>query len=437
MRLVLVAVALVAAAYAIGSLPRLRPPIRLLLGVYAFVLPFGSAVSLPGGPSGFNTLSSLAGALVCGGLLLHVPLRQGRAPAPPSASLPWLLLVGWAGLTTLWSPSFEVSSRAFLVLFSLIALYTLAIHAPIQARDVRWLEAGVVAGATLHAARGVYLGLTGQLQQVNGMLPRFSTEGGDPNITAATFLLPLFLALWWSGHATTSARRVAALAAATVLIAAVVLTGSRGGLVAVAVTLPLLLQQADRAARWRLTTATVVLALASAAAFVVGPPGLQEHLSRTGSTGRTDIWVVGLTACEDGCWVGHGWGSFGLIYRETWLGDLAVTGNGDKTWAPHNILLGVLVEAGLVGVVLLVLGFSLLVRELLRLPRPVRGAPLCALASLLASNVFLSNVGFKYFWLTLLYVTAVVIVDRRQDDPPPPVPAAVPVQRSSSQQPPP
>ena len=425
MRLVLAAGALVAAAYAIGSLPRFRPPLRVLLAVYAFVLPFGSALTLAEGPAGFNTVSSLVGAAVCGGLLLHVPLRGWRAPAPPGASLPWLLLVGWAGLTTLWAPSFELSSQAFLVLFSLVALYALAIHTPIQARDVRWLEIGVVAGATLHAARGVYLGLTNQLQQVDGKLPRFSTEGGDPNITAATFLLPLFLALWWSGHATTLARRTAALTASGVLVAAIVLTGSRGGLVAVVVTLPFLLRQADRRGRWRLTAATLVLVLAAATAFVAGPPGLQSHLSQASSTGRTDIWVVGLTACQDGCWVGHGWGNFGLIYRETWLSDLALTGSGDKTWAPHNILLGTLVETGLVGVLLLVLGFALLVRELLRLPRHVRAAPLCALVALMASNVFLSNVGFKYFWLTLLYATAVVMVSRREGEVEPAPPGGV------------
>ena len=82
------------------------------VAAYGAVLPFGSAVVVPGpGPTQARTASTLLGLVLLAGLTAAA-LRRGR---PASAAVPALgLLVCFAGvavLTTLWSREPAVSAR--------------------------------------------------------------------------------------------------------------------------------------------------------------------------------------------------------------------------------------------------------------------------------------------------------------------------------------
>jgi len=82
------------------------------------------------------------------------------------------------------------------------------------------------------------------------------------------------------------------------------------------------------------------------------------------------------------------------------------------TYEPHNIFLLLAVEAGVTGLVLLLVGLILTARQAWKLPAQLRAPPLAALAGLVTSGYFLSNFEFKYFWMTLIYVTVVNTVHR-------------------------
>lgn len=97
-----------------------------------------------------------------------------------------------------------------------------------------------------------------------------------------------------------------------------------------------------------------------------------------------------------------GWGTFPEVHERALLTDPAAHGNRLRLEA-HNVWIGTLIEAGLVGLVLLVFGLVVTVRGVLSLPRRVRGPPLAALAGLILTNSFLGTIEFKYFWLVLLY----------------------------------
>lgn len=386
-----------------------RPPVGVLLGLYAFVLPFGSAVEFPGIPAPFNSLSSLVGMLVAALLLFHL-IAGRRARDWTDSTIAWLMLTGWVGMTVLWSVNPDESLMRYLILLSLVALYAIGTLLPLTRRDIRWMEVGIVAGAVCVSCYAVYLGATGTLQpQPDGRLPRFSIETGGPNITAASMLLPWVLTVWASLNASSRRVRGISMAATAVISAAIVLTGSRGALVAGSASLCVILLYSSSSGRKRAVPYLAALFVVAASAYVVAPAALQNHLLETDSTGRVQIWTTALSSCTtSGCWTGNGWGAFGDVYRTTYLSDLSVQGYGDKTWAAHNIFVAMLAEGGVIGLLLLVAAFALLARSLHRLPRAVAGPAMAGLTALVVSNLLLSNMGFKYFWFTLLYGSALV-----------------------------
>ena len=395
---------LAAALLVLLPLVVLAPP-RLLLAAYAFVLPFGSDLTFPGLPSPYDTLSTLVGLAVTLGLAVRLVAQWRSARTPHPSAAVWLVLLGWLVLTLLWSVRAPRTVSTLLVLVSLVTLYLLVSVLPFDRQALRWLEIGAVGGALVVAAQALSTAATGGLEATTSKLPRFTYDEGDPNITAATLLLPLALCMWWALHAETVLRRVAASAASIAIVATIAVTGSRGGLVAAMAVLAVVLTSGRRLPVARTAGYLALAAVAFAVTFLAVPQGLRDHLTDTESTGRSEIWKVGLRACLETCDIGSGYGTFGTVYREAYLSDLSLDGAGDKEYAAHNVALAMLVEGGALGLLLMVGAVVLLVAGLRRLPVDVRGPPLAAVAGLFTANMFVSNLGFKYFWLTLMYAT--------------------------------
>lgn len=401
-----------------------RIPIGVALAAYAFVLPFGSAVRLPLGSSPFATLSTVVGLLTTAVLMQHVlARRRGPLSVDPSVC-GWILLLGWLVMTLLWTADLSRSLSSLLVLTSLIALHTVASVTRFTREDLRLLELATVAGALIVASQSAFLGATGRLHETSQMIPRFTFSEGDPNITAATLLLAFVLTAWRSLHGTSVVERMTGLAAFALITVGLALAGSRGGLVAAALGLLTVVVQSRRLPRRRLSVFLGALAAVAAIAVQAMPPGLLSHLQGRDSTGRLAIWEVGLRSCSDTCLMGNGVGTFGNAYRDVYYTDLTVTGFGDKLWAAHNTFLSMLIEGGVVGAGLLLGTFLVLIWNLARLPPSWRGPPLAAVAALIASNMLVTNLNFKYFWLTITYATITVQTYRSARFPLPDHPAA-------------
>lgn len=410
--LVLPGLLLVAGLLAVaGPLALLRISPAVALAAYAFVLPWGSALAFPG-PDPFNTLSTLVGLAATFSLLLWLAMRWRSVSGVEGSVLAWVALVGWLVLTLLWSVAPERSLKALAVLGSLVALFALASLLRLRPEELRWIELGAVGGGLVVAAQALLTTARGGLTSTSSRLPRFTYDDGDPNIIAASLLLPLALALWWALTSTGRARRVAGSAASLALFGAVLVTGSRGGVLSSVVVLLVVLAATPGLPVRRIAAYLSGLVVLLAGLLLVVPEGLRSHLSQTDSTGRSEIWRIGLQACLSTCDVGSGYGTFGSVYRTMYLDDLSLTGFGDRPFAAHNAFLSMLVEGGVVGLLLMLTALVLLTRRLLRLGLARSGAALGALAGLLTSNMLVSNLGFKYFWMTLLYATLVVRTQR-------------------------
>lgn len=380
-----------------------RAPMHILLPAYAALVPFGSGFAVPGVPDRFGSPSSLVGLLLTAALVRRVcsvGISVGRLPSDLPA---WLFLLALAALTGLWSIAPDASFAGLLVIASLIILYALVSLAPVDRRAVTRTEIALIVGGSVASFYGIVQAFTGSLPTSEMGGPRFGRDLLGANHTAAALLLPLAIAL--TRTAVGSPRgRIASAVAVLLLVSGVALSGSRGALLGAVVTFLVVAMHGRRRkvvlGYGLLVTAAVVVL------FALAPGGVGERQTSADSSGRLDIWRVGLAGCERYCAYGSGWATFPDVYEQTLpsVPEAEVLVQG-TSYEPHNIWLLAAVEAGIAGLVVLSLGLALSVREAWRLPRGVRGPPLAALAGTLTTATFLSNFEFKYFWMVLIYVT--------------------------------
>lgn len=388
----------------------LRQPMRIALPLYAAVMPFGGLIAI--GSSKFTSLSSLIGILLGVGLLLHLPMNR-RASNRLSLTVPfWLFFLGIAGITLLWSINPSKSGNSFVILGSLIIVYVLIAMSPVDRDVLRRVENGLIIGGVAAVAYGLF-----QLAVLGGFpddpfipgAPRDGRFGNDllgPNNQAVALMLPLVISLSRSAMAVEAAKRAQYAGIAALLLGGILMTGSRGGILATIVAVVALVASTPRGRGRLLAYATVGLVIAGYV-WIAHPFGLAERTTETAtsSSGRTDIWQVGLAACPNYCPFGSGWGTFPEVYAQTQAevaGASVLVGGG--AYEAHNVWLLVIIELGLVGLLLLVAALLTSAIEAARLPGVLRGPPLSALIATVFAASFLSNLEFKFFWMALILV---------------------------------
>lgn len=421
--LVAVAASPLLAAYVVACL---RDPLRWAMPPYAVLIPFSSLLSV--GPGSFGSVSTLLGLLLGVSLVFQLVTNRRGSDHLPAAVPVWLAFLALSGLTLFWSVAPRATAEDWIILASQVLLFTAVVLTRFEAATLRRLETALMLGGVLIVCYGlaqvtVLGGLPGR--PGGGGAARFGDELLGANNQAAALLLPLAIA---AARALQGARNRRLLhgVAALVLIVGILMTGSRGGLLAMCVVLLLVLA---------LGPAKVVtkVSLAAAAAVVLmvvlltNPGGFgQRQLEREGSSGRTDIWAVGAHACRLYCLEGAGWGGFPIVYQQELAAvpEARIQERG-RTFEPHNIFLLAAVETGILGLGLATLGLVLAVISAFRLPRAMRAPPAAAVVATLLSSFFLSNLGYKFFWAVLIYVAVcetVAAAERRSGAPEPAAP---------------
>jgi O-antigen ligase len=418
-------------------------PMRTIVPLYAGLVPIASEfrLSVPLPPP-FNTLSSVLGGLVVVACLGHVILyRRGRVPTPPVTF--WLIFLGWATLSSLWAVDFTPAWNTLLLATPLMFLMVVISLMPVNEEEFDITRVAIILSGAIVGAYALALLFTGRALPAHGVSQRLSIKTNpsetDPNILAASLLLPLSISieryllggsrLWRS-----SAWRWLGGVTALLIVVAVLFTGSRGGVLSsmVAIVLTVVycwrLPEGRKMIRRTLATLAVVAALGTSAAVAdtlvtkvtnsSGPSEFQHigqlikansALRRLWNTenrgsGRLDLWIVGYRACQARCGWGAGLGNFQQVYNEAFAFS-SITNDVGFNRPAHNIYLGLSVELGFIGLTLLALA---LLAEWLALSKEAvwRLAPSlkAALAAVLVAEIFLSAIWFKYFWLTFLFI---------------------------------
>jgi len=329
-----------------------------LLGVIALI-PFDSIASLV--PSRTFTLTRLVGMAVMGGWVVNLLVRRERVTLGTSAIL-LLAYVAFALISLGWAPDPAESMQRVKTLVQLVLLYCMAVN---LLRTPAMIERAL----DVLLVSTVLVSVVVILQYDPEASSRASLTLGEtntnPNYLAATLVGPAVAAAalgaargrfgWWR------------FAAFGCLLLATIVTGSRGGLLALATGVAVIGVLRPRIG---VRLALGVFLIVPTLPFLVPSQVLErqiERFQRLGEdrgSGRLDIWRVGAVMARENPVIGVGFGSFNReFYRYMYSGHAVV----DPRWAqtklwggadPHNIYLRTAAELGAVGLTLLLLALA-------------------------------------------------------------------------------
>jgi O-antigen ligase len=331
--------------YLLAALPVLllvcKYPVEMSLGIFAFLIPFGSVLAI--GDSGY-TVNWVLGA-AAGAILFAFGLVNNRLQAPPRITLWWALFILWGGVTLLWAFDPAKGLVRFASAGCLVLLYLVVVGIGIDEREFRtvilFAMAGGVfaAGYTLREFNQGYSFFSRASLIING-------QEANPNDLADTLLLPFSLALGWCLSARNMLNRALSLAAGGLIAYCLFLTMSRGSLVALTVLLLVYV------VRLRVNI-RIVIPIVIISALIVFLPSLffvrmQDSVASRGQ-GRWDIFIVTAHIIRQYGVLGAGLESFRAAYTK--FAGFAPIFRGFNRDA-HNIYLQVWAELGIVGLML-------------------------------------------------------------------------------------
>jgi O-antigen ligase len=360
------------------------------------------------GPAGgAGTVVKLVGLAFGAAYLIH----RGRHLRLGAVG-PWVWgFVVWACASLLWTAQ---PAAIFDEVFTLVQLFIITIlvsdlmsHRPEAAAPVMWTY---VASATITSFIGLYMYAFNHSSLPDGRAEAFIGQSAPQ---FATILLPAAIMFTWR-----SLHRPAlwAMGGALVVNLAIVLSATRSAWFGIAVAIALgIIPRLETGRRLALIAAAVAVAVAMLLAPGVGDL-LTERLNtaiETGGTGRTAIWAVGLNVVPEHPLIGIGYGAFPSVInpenvRATILP--VATDVLEFPIGPHNIVVGVLVELGVVGLLLL-FGVA---RSALR-GRARSEAAVLARAVVIgfaAQSLFLGIANLKQVWLFLAIALGLAAAER-------------------------
>ncbi len=377
-------------ALGVVSLLSVRWPL-LPLAVFAALIPIEEVAVI----GGFGTVSRLAGILfaVSYGVPRLGSLALGVMKPAAWAYLAWALVsMGWA-----LDPAVAWSELATLLQLFVIAILVadFVVRRPEIVRPVFWVYS-VAAAATALVGTWAYIG-----QGIGVDARAAAIQDQDPAQFAAVLLPALVFGLF---ELLNGPRRILGGGIALATTLGVIVSGTRGAWLAAAVVVALLVLPQLRP-RQRLAAVIASVLLIVVAFQVPGVPDLVAERTgnaiSTGGAGRTDIWSVAITIYGRAPVLGVGYANFPVAYTPE-----VVRASGIGSWlhlegrAPHNLVLGTLVELGPLGLLLLALFIGPLVVR--RGWGPEAATVQAALASLLVMALFLDVLANrKQVWLVI------------------------------------
>jgi O-antigen ligase len=378
---------------------------RLFLVVYVALIPFDGWTAV----GGIATLSRLVGIAFAAGYLIR---RRGSLRIDTIGVGGWAFVV-YATTSLLWSIDRTSSLPEILTLLQLFAIAVLAADSiAADPGSARWIGLVYAASAVIIAALGTWNWVTNPASLPAGRAAAFA---GQDAAQFTAVLIPGLLVLAWEAI---RRPRWIVIGAGLVIIVGVLASGTRSAWVAVGLALSAGLvpriSGRQRVGLGILVAATAVVALVVPPLYAATYGRLADAIS-SGGTGRVDIWTIALGAWTGNPVAGVGYGAFPSALTLEVVRATAIptpdTGFLTPPIGSHSIIVGTLVELG-------VLGSACLVAFLWDVVRPRRGdVPLAEMARLavlamLVQALFLDILGRKQLWLFIAIAGGLTMASR-------------------------
>jgi O-antigen ligase len=404
---------------------------NLAAGLVLFVLIAFLEFLFAGGP--VLSLTKATGMLLALAWLAEITRPQGARNYFVDHPFGGFLLIAflvWALVGLGWAESSAATLEDVLRYLLVMALLVITYSAARDRTRIAWIVGAFLVGTAIAAA----LALASPPSSDPTEVARVESTFGNANQLATVLVAGLVLAI----AVATAVRRATLVRSVTIGIAtlcaiALVLTGSRSGVISLAVALVATVLMAGPGRRGPALVGAGLAALAAVALFVTfAPDGIKERIAQTtpgqvpATESRLTIWQVGWRMFEDNPVRGVGVGNFQTSSIHYLLQPGALTRTDEVIVDPkdaHNIYLMALAETGLVGTVLLLslLGFPIgcaivaarnFSRSGDRQLEIIARALVVALAGFLAANFFATDIFSKMLWLLLGLGPALLAVSR-------------------------
>jgi len=384
----------------------LRWPIVFPLAVYVLLVPFDPLLTFV---SSGGTLTKMIGIASVIALALRAVLSR-RLLVPPKSWYAWGGFILLMVLSMAWSISVDDSSRPLQIMGSLFALFTAIAIYPITASELRLLRRITIFAGLVTATYGFYAFRATKHVYTPGHkgVERLMLTSGhiemDPNHYAAFFLIPIaFVVAALLTEQRSWLMRFAYIAMFAMMTAEVLLTGSRGGLLGVAVVVLFLGFRLKR-----IVATSVVMGCAFAMSLAI-PSVWRRFADKTlgDNSGRNEIWSTGVRAFHDFWFVGSGFGTYPEAYDRYLLLSYQRMFNGWHRPA-HNLFISIAVEMGVVGLVVLCATLWFTLRQNAKIPRTHalfvdRVGIEAAMLGMFWMSLSIDVLWYKYIWLVLAF----------------------------------
>jgi putative inorganic carbon (hco3(-)) transporter len=344
----------------------------------------------------------------------------------PWLSLSMLGLVVWALASVAWGEVFSIVLSATFRYALAVILVFVVFTAIRRERDLTMIATAMILGSVAAALYGFLHPASTEL----GQLERLSGTLGNPNELAAALTVGIALSGGIIVSAKGSLERWLAGTAIAICIVSILLTGSRGGLIALMTMLITVIVLAKGRRLPLILVGLSVVLLGIGYIVAVAPTQSRERFVHPGNgTGRTDIWTVGGRMVSAHPVLGVGAGNFTTASIHYLLQPGALEHSeyiSDNPTVAQNMYLEVLAELGIPGIVFFVgiivtcLGCLLAALARFRALADQRMAAMtiavaAALMGLLASDIFSSAEYARNLWLLMGLGPALLAIAKRKE----------------------
>jgi len=226
-------------------------------------------------------------------------------------------------------------------------------------KDIQKLTLYCLAGLAVGALMAIYQYKTGTFRINTMTVKRVATLRGDPNDTAMLFVAGLSLAIYWLKESRRLVAKILAGGSFAFLVIGTILTGSRGGFLALVFVMGLIYLKSFsiKSTLGAITVVTMLIVMAPGSYWDrVNSIFSGKDLNHGGSLDhRKNLQKDGLNLALDNLALGVGSGNFGTAFFAGRNNARMGTFTGSSSLVAHNMYLEFLVENGIFGMFLFML----------------------------------------------------------------------------------
>lgn len=345
----------------------IRRPWLFPVTLYALLVPSDSYLNFTSFTGG-SSLTKIAAILATGSMMWYLA-RNKRFVDPGKALVAWLAYGAWASMTMLWGYDVEINTFVLWgTLWQLLFFYVILSVARIEEDEFRiimasWIIGNMFAsvfGATVFGFGGAKFDNAGRLKA------HFDPDNKLlSDLFSASFVFPVALMTMYILRTKWGLKKIGLLLVFGVLIVGQFVVGSRGGILADGMVCVYYFLKGRYRGQLMFLAA---MAFTISFAFPTATWGRFLKPDPSGGSGRIEIWKVGWAALKDHWIWGGGFAQFENLYDKYFL---TVWNQFYEHWhrGPHNIILQVWVEQGLIGLGIMLLAWWLTYRSMTHIPK--------------------------------------------------------------------